>query len=264
MTLLPELERILSDAVHRDERAAGSPVRGRRRGRFDAVWPLGGVQRGLIRWAAFAGLAVVVVTGALLATRQQDTTAGRYDRAPETHYAETGRRASPAGTAPAAEVVARFAVLGQSRTADDGLGDRSQGGLAGHFFADQTHLGAKLAPVAGSGRAAESNIYVAGGLGDTVCVLLLPTGASGPTGECLAPRLAEAGRAVMTLEHGSQEVEIAGVVPDGVETVTVTLAAGQRVELPVRGNLYSALLPGPTATVDFHAAGRLVTVSAPS
>jgi hypothetical protein len=156
-------------------------------------------------------------------------------------------------------------VLGRAQTAADRLGDHDQGALSGHFYADQTHLGAKPAPRSGTARAADSDIYVAGGLGDTVCVLILPPGADGPTGECLAPRLAEAGRLVMTLEHGGgEEVEIAGVMPDGVDRVTVTLASGARVELPVQDNLYSALMPGPTATTSFDVAGRTVTVDTPS
>jgi hypothetical protein len=264
MTLLPELERILSEAVYRDERAS-APADGQRRwARFAGVLSPGPARRGVARWAAFVAIAVAIVAGAALATRDQDAPAGGYDRAPETHYAESGRHASPAGARPAEGVVARFGVLGLAQTAADELGDRSQGGLAGHFYADQTHLGAKLTPLAGTARAAASDIYVAGGLGDTVCVLILPVGASGPTGECLAPQIAEAGRLVMTLGHGGQEVEIAGVVPDGVDEATATLASGQRVELPVRGNLYSAVLPGPTATVSFHAGDRTVTVDTPS
>lgn len=258
MTVLPELERTLAKAVRRDERRAQAHARVERRPRLVTL-----PQRAVVQWAAFAALAAALVGGGVLATHGQPATGSRYDAAPETRHVQTGGGALTAGSPPPAAVVARFGVLGAPRGQGDTLGDRDRGALGVHVFADQVHRAATPAPLDGPGRAATDEVFVSGGIGDTVCLLILPPLAQGPTGECLAPQTAVAGRLVMTLEHG-REVEIAGVVPDGVERVTVTLASGVRATLPVTGNAYSALLPGPTTAVSFQGADGVVSVDVPS
>lgn len=267
MTLLPELERILYEATLRDDGqrrgVLASPAPRRPSGRLARMGaPVLARRAQVVRWAAFVVVAATVGLAAALATHDQPATGSRYDHAPEVRLAGNGTHASRAGAQPSAAVTANFSILATPQSATDTLGDRDQGGVAAHFYADQTHLGAKLDPLRGPARAVPDDIYIAGGVGDTICLLALPQRAAGPTGQCVAPNVATAGRSVMTMEHDS-EIEIFGLVPDGVNEVGITLASGAAVSLPVRNNIYSALLPGAPATVGFDAAGQHIRVNAP-
>jgi hypothetical protein len=87
----------------------------------------------------------------------------------------------------------------------------------------------------------------------------------GPTGECHDPAMAVGGRTVMTLERdGGREVEVFGIVPDGVSSVKLTLADGRTSELPVNDNLYSAAVPSATASITFTGPDGPVHINARS
>src|SRR4051794_5644789 len=88
-----------------------------------------------------------------------------------------------------------------------------------------------------------------------------------------SPEVAAKGMSVLTQERAAPDaegvgtgggVDIMGIVPDGVTAVTVTLADGGTATLPVNGNVYSANVPGATASVTFTAPDGTHTIDAPS
>ncbi|MDO8186298.1 hypothetical protein Q5424_14380 [Conexibacter sp. JD483] len=68
---------------------------------------------------------------------------------------------------------------------------------------------------------------------------------------CAYPSDAVSARMVMTVSRTGQDAEIYGVVPDGVDSVTVELADGSTVDLPVTDNGYMAQFDQPTASISF-------------
>ncbi len=68
-------------------------------------------------------------------------------------------------------------------------------------------------------------------------------------GNCAYPSDALTARMVITVSRTGQDAEIYGLVPDGVDTVTVTLADGSTADLPVSDNAYMAAFDQPTRSV---------------
>jgi hypothetical protein len=64
--------------------------------------------------------------------------------------------------------------------------------------------------------------------------------------------MATEGKTFLTMErNGGTDVDVSGIVPDGVRTVELTLVDGRTSELPVTDNIYSATAPGPTRELTF-------------
>jgi hypothetical protein len=172
------------------------------------------------------------------------------------------------GGAPSRALTEHFSVFRARPRAGDDITPRARGGLATSFFVDQAHLAAKLAPLRGPGHATDADFFIAGGPGDTVCLLALPPGADGPGGQCVPAQLAAAGRSVITQERASEdgrsEVDVYGIVPDDIDRVEVALADGAIAVLPVSKNSYSATLPMPPRTVSYVSPGGAVTIKASS
>ena len=72
---------------------------------------------------------------------------------------------------------------------------------------------------------------------------------------CAHPADAAAGRFVITLSRTGEDAGIYGLMPDGVDSVTVDLADGSSAELPVVDNAYMALFDRPTEAVRWTDAG---------
>jgi hypothetical protein len=216
----------------------------------------------LIAIGFIAALAALAIGLAQKTTPASGTTAGApgHDPAPlpTGGYAPTHR-----GGPPSAATSAHFSVFQRARSARDELGTRARGGMMDHIFVDQTYLASKLSPTSGRGRATDSDIFVAGGPNDSICLLNIPPGADGPGGECVGTQDAQTGRAVVTQERGS-DVDIFGVVPDGIGEVTVTLADGTWTVLPVSQNVYSATLASATKSVSWDGPDGAVAVDASS
>ena len=214
------------------------------------------------RWLGSLAVAAIVLGGAFAL---KATLASGGDHAPgrETHMVATGQNPPLTGGAAPPALADQFSVFRRARTSDDDIGPRAHGALVSHFFTDQTHLAAKLPPVQGIGRATDADLFIAGGPNDTVCLLALPPGADGPGGQCTTAEVAASGRSVVTLERGAT-VDIYGVVADGIQQVTVTLADGTAAVLPVSGNTYTATLPGPRRTVSYDGPNGPTTIPAGS
>lgn len=213
--------------------------------------------------AALAAAALAVLAAVLLMNRGDAAHGAAYDPAPEASNAVAEIHAQAANAPVAEKITSRFGVFKAAQRPADQLGNRDQGALATHFFADQTHLAAKQDVLSGVGAPTPDDIYVAGGQGDLVCVLYLPRDAEGPGGECVSPEDAAAGRSAFTVEQG-RGAEVFGLVPDGVDSVTVTLANGDTVKAPVQDNVYSVLVPTPSAKVTFKGPDGPVVADAPS
>jgi hypothetical protein len=77
-------------------------------------------------------------------------------------------------------------------------------------------------------------------------------------GNCATVNDALTARMVMTVSRDGHEAEIVGVVPDGVDEVTVTLADGSSADLPVVDNAYIARFDRATASVRWTDADGVV------
>lgn len=178
-----------------------------------------------------------------------------------------------AGLPPSSALTGHFAVLKRAQTALDSLFRRNGGAMSTEYYDDQAHAAQRVAPLRGVGRPTDSSIYIAGGPDQKVCLLELPPGADGPGGECNSAAVAQQGMAILTQERAAPDadgvgvgggVDIMGIVPDGVDSVTVKLGNGDTSTLPVSGNLYSANMPSATSSVTFTDQSGTHTIDAPS
>ena len=97
----------------------------------------------------------------------------------------------------------------------------------------------------------EARIWVAPRYDGTVCLLPLLRDAQGPAETCATAEEAASGRLLMTQSRSNEDVDVYGLVPDGVDHVVVQLADGSRHELPVVGNAYAAHFDQPTDKLAF-------------
>jgi len=170
-----------------------------------------------------------------------------------------------AGQPPSAVLTRAFSVLARPQNGADALPQgRTTDGPP--YFADQVHRVVPRPPLRGPGQAVPDLTYVAGGANGSVCLVVLPPvsgagGETGPTGECMDVALATAGKVFLTLErNGGAATDLFGVVPDGVETVRVSLADGSQSTLPVTNNLYSVATASAPRSVAYDRAGAPVSV----
>jgi hypothetical protein len=111
---------------------------------------------------------------------------------------------------------------------------------------------ASTARLAAAGaRSPQERLWVAARDDGTQCLLALSEEADGPAQVCATPEQAVAGYFLMTTGWSRSRVAIYGLVPDGVEAVTVALRDGTSVVLPVEANAYAAELDVPTQSVSF-------------
>lgn len=96
-----------------------------------------------------------------------------------------------------------------------------------------------------------SRLWIAQRSDGSECLLAQPEGFQGPAQSCSTAKNALAGRMFMTQSRSRTDVEIYGLVPDGVDSVTIGFADGTSGQLPVSNNAYSAKFDRPTATVSF-------------
>ncbi len=98
----------------------------------------------------------------------------------------------------------------------------------------------------------EARIWVAPRYDGTVCLLPLMRDAQGPAEACATADEADSGHLVMTQSRSSSDVDVYGLVPDGVDGVVVQLADGSKHALPVLDNAYAAHFAQPTESVAFE------------
>lgn len=113
----------------------------------------------------------------------------------------------------------------------------------------------RIAPVApGGDRGADtisSALWLSPATDGSVCLQPKPPEADGPALACADAGQVAAGQLVMTQTWDRSNVELYGVVPDGVTSVRVTFEDGSVRSLPVGENVYSARFDKPTRTVAF-------------
>lgn len=147
-------------------------------------------------------------------------------------------------------LVDHVSVLKRSRTAADSMGS------AAAFVAgpDEPAPGSSLRimvppPADGTSHATATTLpvwLVPTSSGDVSMQVLAP-GADGPgSGFAADLKMVEQGHALMTVGR-----DVFGLAPDGVRSVTVTLADGTGVSLPVVGNVFGAHLDEAVQGVDF-------------
>lgn len=108
------------------------------------------------------------------------------------------------------------------------------------------------AAMRGTGAAsARSRLWVAAREDGTQCLLAQAANFDGPAETCASADEAKAGTLFMTQSWSASDVELFGLVPDGVASVTVTFADGSASKLPVSGNAYAGRFSKPTASITF-------------
>lgn len=146
-----------------------------------------------------------------------------------------------------------FGVFAQRRHRYDRLGEASVGPAIRSTYANQTHLipgPAQAADASGDG-GDDATVWVAPGPGDRPCLLQKDAAAAGPAAECVDQSEAEAGKLVMTEEAAADDINVAGVVPDGVDRVHLLLLDGTVVDADVTDNVYRGHLGAGLASLTF-------------
>jgi hypothetical protein len=96
-----------------------------------------------------------------------------------------------------------------------------------------------------------SQLWLAPREDGTECILAQPRDAQGPAEICATLDGALAGHLMMTQTWTESDLEIYGLVPDGVHEVTVEFVDETSAVLPVVSNAYAAHLTKPTQAVVF-------------
>jgi hypothetical protein len=158
----------------------------------------------------------------------------------------------------------KLGVFRRAAVRRDDVGGLAQGAMVPLFFADQTRaIPAGRTPLTGAAlHPDDGKIFVAAGPESSVCLLLIPDGADGPAGQCGKADSLGSGRSVVTINYSDRDVALAGLVPDGVDHVSVTLVDGSVVELAVVDNVYRGRFGVPTKSVSFKGPDGAVTVPA--
>ncbi len=89
-----------------------------------------------------------------------------------------------------------------------------------------------------------------------ICLLSMQPPAIGPGGGCQTLEFAAQGLLIVAAGNADEgKVEVLGVMPDGVDHVTLTMADGSSRRIPVRDNAYRADVTEATASVSFTLPG---------
>lgn len=168
--------------------------------------------------------------------------------------ADAARRQAPPVQSASAQDTARLSVLSAAPAAENPLGEAAEY----TSFADT----ARAQPVLPSGAAGEERsewkTWVAPGLAaGEICLLGLDPAAGGAGGGCGDVARAVTGEYVQT--YGSLRegvVVVMGLMPDGVDSVTLTMKDGSAREVPVANNAYRADVTTQTETVTFRIPGE--------
>ena len=155
------------------------------------------------------------------------------------------------GAVPAA-LAGAFGVLRRPRTPADDIGDPPDGVPPDQYIAQQTRRLPASPPAGGTAMPFASDAFIAPGPRGTACLLVIPLGADGPGGTCLAATEMLRGDAIWAVRAGGDLSEVIGLVPDGVRSVRFRHSGGTSV-LPVRDNTYGALFPGRPLRISYRA-----------
>jgi hypothetical protein len=159
-------------------------------------------------------------------------------------------------SAPSANVVAHFAVLGHAQTSADTLASYVEANTLAGF---NPALARRVSPDP------RSKMWVAPADGDAICLVDTPIISPHELPAAHCHTLAEALEGKTVAVAGSApEVEIRGLVPNGVQQVVVHLADGSTAIAPVRDNAYDLVVDKATASISYTDGTSTTSLSAPS
>ena len=146
-------------------------------------------------------------------------------------------------TAPDAASVAAFSIMRRPRTSTDDISSRAVGGLS-------TATGANLTLSRRAYGFTNGEAWVIPGIGN-VCLWAESTTAQNGGAVCSQDSTATSGHLILEAESPSApgKVFVAGLVPDGITSVTANLAGGSTVTLPVLENVYMQEVSGELESV---------------
>jgi hypothetical protein len=161
----------------------------------------------------------------------------------------------PLATTIDAQLVASFAIFDRDADADDRIPYAVSQALAHATTIDGAN--ADLSRRSASNEV--GTLFVTAG-NDSVCTNLADENGAG--GGCVPVALALTGKSVTT-EQLTDGVVVSGIVPDGVESVTVTLSDGTAQSAPVESNGYIVKVAGAPKTLDYVDADGAQSVAIP-
>lgn len=161
-----------------------------------------------------------------------------------THDDSPAKRADVTGVVPST-VAQSFGVLRKEPVQPNGLTLKQV-----ELLSKTTGLAVELAqPI--SGAQTKADLWVAPSA-DGVCLLMLSPGAYGPGGSCSRGDDPLGGQRMTYVIYADDDIDVAGLVHDGVSSVQLTLASGERLELPVEDNVWSTNVSSEPAEVQFE------------
>jgi hypothetical protein len=208
--------------------------------------------------AALVAIAAVAAVSIASATRADSQVPAR-DIQPDVAPPPSQALFPPA--APAAEVVAgrsafaaRFSLLRERETVALASVVIDDPGIA-RTAAHTVRFASKDALASAGAAPPREQAWIAPRYDGTECILGMSPGADGPGEVCGSATQAADGYLLTTTAWDDHDVEIVGLVPDGVETVVVSLRDSSRSELPVVANAYAGRFDQNTDAIAFTDAG---------
>lgn len=202
------------------------------------------------RWRFVAACAALVIAGivAVLATSTRaessaDVTTKSAPLFPAAVGAEQDAQAQSAFRA-------QFSLL---RGADDGLPAAAviQDPGIDRAAAHEIALASPSALERAGAGTPEARLWVAPRNDGTQCLLAQPADAQGPAVVCSEVGVASDGYLLMTQSRSASDVELYGLLPDGVSAVEVSFVDGSSTTLPVAENAYAAHFAKATTSIAF-------------
>ncbi|MBI4897599.1 MAG: hypothetical protein HY827_04440 [Actinobacteria bacterium] len=95
-----------------------------------------------------------------------------------------------------------------------------------------------------------------------MCLLSLAPGDSGPAAACGPIDGRWRGQDVTTIHYAADDIDVIGVVRDGVKQVIVNFRDGSSMALPVQDNVYSVNVSKPPESVEFTGPNGAATIPA--
>ena len=156
----------------------------------------------------------------------------------------------PASTVPTLRVVPaslaqQYGVFRRATDASDSLANKI---APDSDYVTQLGLNPALARRIATAADVPTDVWIAPTV-DAACVFVQLRGAISPASTCGNATSDPYRSADSYTSRDGSTVDVVGLVRDGVESVTVVLADGTKMEVPVADNLYVAHLSGPPSTV---------------
>lgn len=204
--------------------------------------------------SAVVALAAVIIPSGIAIAAIQSTDSPPLTSASRAEAVSYLKAAHAASAEVDESLVAKFSVLSKPAARVSSMGEASE-----HTSWADTTRAHELDPAENAAKfASEWQAWVApGATAGEICLLVLRSPAVGAGGGCDDLTTAANGTFVVTAGNADEgEVQLLGVMPDGVDHVVLTLKNGTEMRLPVVDNAYRADVTSATKSVTFTLPGE--------